>query len=566
MIDSSDRLPVEALAAEYAERLRQGQSVDIQEYIDRHPELSAEIRDLFPAVDALERWKRRRARRPGPALRRLGDFRIVGEIGRGGMGIVYEAVQESLGRHVALKVLPKQAVLDEKRLRRFRREARTAARLHHSNIVPVLGIGDVDGHRFIVMQYIRGVGLDEIIAQLNGVATGNAERRARAERLAAGLTTGRLVNRGPANGDSSAPLLPGASGPSGHHSARWDPASTSDRLEDQAEHEESEVGPFSSRPACDAASKLAKGQAPAAPAHSAQAVYWENIARLGMQAAAALSYAHQVGTLHRDIKPGNLLLDEHATLWVADFGLATAAEQDNVTQSGDIVGTLRYSAPEQLRGAADPRSDIFSLGLSLYELLTLRPGFVQRRVHDAPTTLTPPRKLNPDVPRDLETIVLKAVAPDTQHRYQQAHELLEDLAAFVEDRPIRARRVGSFERLWRWCRRNRALAAATASAATLLVIVAVVASAGYFATKSAFHEKHAALQSEQLQREKAEATLEITARAVDRLFQGFVPDRFMDAEEFVRCQPPAAAPAGNSLESRERRAVGGNVGVARRIG
>jgi WD40 repeat protein len=189
------------------------------------------------------------------------------------------------------------------------------------------------------------------------------------------------------------------------------------------------------------------------------------VARIGVQVAEALEQAHGQGILHRDIKPSNLLLDTHGTVWVTDFGLAKAADSDHLTQSGDIVGTLRYMAPERFNGQADPRSDLYGLGVTLYELLTLRPAFDEpdrhrllgRVLHEEPPR---PRRLNPKVPRDLETVVLKAIAKEPKQRYASAAELAEDLRRFLADRPVRARRASAVERLWRWVRRNPALAAA----------------------------------------------------------------------------------------------------------
>src|SRR5262249_34643807 len=174
----------------------------------------------------------------------------------------------------------------------------------------------------------------------------------------------------------------------------------------------------------------------------------------------ALPHAANQGVLHRDIKPSNLLLDDTGNVWVTDFGLAKAAgDGDDLTHTGDIVGTMRYMAPERFNGQGDLRSDVYSLGLTLYELLVLQPAFgeadrnklVKQVMHDEPGR---PRELNRAVPRDLETVVLKAIARDPAHRYQTPGEMADDLKRFVEDRPVRARRISPAEKLWRWCRRN----------------------------------------------------------------------------------------------------------------
>jgi serine/threonine protein kinase len=207
--------------------------------------------------------------------------------------------------------------------------------------------------------------------------------------------------------------------------------------------------------------------------------FYRSIARIGIQVAEALEYANRQGTLHRDIKPSNLLLDNHGNVWVADFGLAKTAEADDLTNTGDILGTIRYMAPERFSGHCDARSDVYSLGLTLYELIALRPAYeasdrhrlMERVLHEEPERL---KKLAPGVPRDLETIVAKAMARDPAMRFATSGALAEDLRRFLEDRPIRARRISPAERLARWCRRNKVLAASLGVAATALVAVAAL--------------------------------------------------------------------------------------------
>lgn len=169
--------------------------------------------------------------------------------------------------------------------------------------------------------------------------------------------------------------------------------------------------------------------------------YWRSVARMGTQVAEALDYAGSQGILHRDIKPSNLLLDTRGNVWVTDFGLAKAGAGENLTHTGDVIGTLRDMAPERFVGRSDLRCDIYSLGLKLYELLTLQPAFGEKDrtklIHQATMEEpSPPRRIDPRIPRDLETIVLKAIARDPAHRYQPGTELATDLQRFVEDRPI----------------------------------------------------------------------------------------------------------------------------------
>ena len=219
------------------------------------------------------------------------------------------------------------------------------------------------------------------------------------------------------------------------------------------------------------------------------------------QVAAALQYAHAQGVLHRDIKPSNLLLDMQGTVWVTDFGLAKLDDDRGLTETGDVLGTLRYMAPEAFQGHADARSEVYSLGLTLYELLAFRPAF--ERTQRKPlidqvlnADIEPLAKLNPAIPRDLETIVHKAIERDPQHRYQTAQELDADLQRFIDDEPIKARRISLVERLRRWSRQNKGLAAALSFAASLLLLLALgsAIAAGYLkksASLARLNEQHA---------------------------------------------------------------------------
>jgi WD40 repeat protein len=220
--------------------------------------------------------------------------------------------------------------------------------------------------------------------------------------------------------------------------------------------------------------------------------YWRSVATVGVQVAGALEHAHGQGILHRDIKPSNLLLDTRGTVWVTDFGLAKAEGQPDLTQPGDIMGTLRYMPPEAFEGQADRRGDVYSLGLTLYELLALRPAFEEKDRHrliKRVTTEEPPRldRLNPQVPCDLVTIVHKAIGREPGRRYQTAADLAADLQRFLDDEPIRARRTSARERCWRWCKRNPGVAGLTTAVFVLLAAVAAVASAGYVQTRLALN-------------------------------------------------------------------------------
>ena len=389
---SSDRDRLERLAQEFIDRHRKGERPDVAEYAERDPDLGDEIRRLFPALAVMEDLKpgsgdptvtlgRADASGDGPARERLGDYRILREVGRGGMGIVYEAEQESLGRRVALKVLASWAMAEPQQTQRFLREARSAAQLHHSNIVPVFGVGEHDHIYYYVMQFIDGVGLDEVLEKL---------RRLRWEDSAASSA------EPPRSAPTSETGLP--------------------RGEEARVREGSSASPFS---------VVLPGLSASSAVTGPEQSYWQSVARIGVQVGEALQYAHDQGTLHRDIKPSNLLLDDHGTVWVADFGLAKPAEHEDLTRTGDLVGTLRYMAPERFRGECDVRSDIYGLGLTLFELLARRPAFDapdrDRLIHQVAQTEPPRlRKLDPTIPRDLATIVHKTIEKDPSDRYASA--------------------------------------------------------------------------------------------------------------------------------------------------
>ncbi len=366
---------------------------------------------------------------------RLGDYRILREIGRGGMAVVYEAEQVSLGRHVALKVLPQQLLPNPKQQQRFEREARAAARLHHTNIVPVFGVGEEDGLHYYVMQYIQGQGLDEVLSELrrlkhekqpSGAGPLSGELKGSTSALSVETVARAMLTLG--DGPPSCVPDPGLDEVGGTG------ASLTSQRDDGGSP--SAVGSPSG------SSLVLPGPTGEGRKSKAES-YWHSVARIGAQVAGALHYAHQQGVLHRDIKPSNLLLDSQGSVWITDFGLAKAADEADLTATGDILGTLRYMAPERFRGTSDPRGDVYALGTTLYELLTLCPAFVgtdresliHRITQSEPTR---PTRLDPEVPRDLETICLKAIDREPTHRYQTAGELAEDLRRFLEDRPIQA--------------------------------------------------------------------------------------------------------------------------------
>jgi serine/threonine protein kinase/Flp pilus assembly protein TadD len=522
----TDRNPVEVLSEEFLERIRRGEAVTPEEYALAHPELADEILALFPALLMMEDLGEQTSDRTasiageagmpvGGAAGRLGEFRLLREVGRGGMGVVYEAEQESLGRRVALKVLPTGALNDPKQVRRFEREARAAARLHHTNIVPVFGVGQHEGTHYYVMQFIEGQGLDAVLSELKRLrAAGPAKSippipnepvkgAGPAADIARSLVTGRFVAQ-------AADASPTVTAATAAHESLTTPA-----LADLA----SQSGVSASG---------ASGTSRVTTLTETDRRFAEGVARIGVQVAEALAHAHGQGVLHRDIKPSNLLLDRDGNVWVTDFGLAKAAGGEDLTHTGDVIGTVRYMAPERFEGAGDARADLYALGLTLYEMLALRPAFnetdraslVRQVTQEEPPRL---RGLNRQVPLDLETIVHKAIARDPAHRYESANAMSDDLQRFLDGRPILARRVSSFERLYRWARRNPALAASLGCVALLLLVTTIgsVIAAAWFrntadAARIAARAAEAARQQADQSRRQAErASSEAEARRVE---------------------------------------------------
>jgi serine/threonine protein kinase/Flp pilus assembly protein TadD len=419
---SERELRFQAVAAEYLEAREAGRSDELSALLARHPDLADELTAFVADQDQVAHLaaplRNAVATAALPEHSRLpdslGDFRIVREIGRGGMGIVYEAEQLSLGRRVALKVLPFAATMDPRQLQRFHNEARAAAGLHHTNIVPVYGVGCERGVHYYAMQFIDGRTLAEFIAEQRGGPPSQVPTMAEAEAAA------------------SATTVP---------------------------------------PAAQVTS--------AAPRDAA---YFRRVAEWGIQAAEALDCAHSLGVVHRDVKPANLLVDGTGRLWVTDFGLAQVQSDARLTMTGDLVGTLRYMSPEQAlakRVVIDHRTDVYSLGATLYELLTLEPAFdgadrqelLRQIAFEEPR---PPRRINKAIPAEQETIVLKAMEKNPADRYTTVKDLADDLQHWLEDRPIRARRPSLGQRARKWARRHKPLVGATAA---VLVVVALLGGA-----------------------------------------------------------------------------------------
>ena len=472
MIDNTTRImsPVESemssrdeLLAQVLDRylaaLEKGTPLDLDRLAADYPDLAADIRTFAESLDVLHHaTSNLRSDQPGKAdeqatAKRLGDFEIGPEIGRGGMGVVYEARQISLDRKVALKVLPFAAVWDQKQIARFRNEAQAAAQLQHPNIVPVFAVGEQRGVHFYAMQFIAGQSLDEAVREL----------RQEAEQLASGETM-------------LAATTENAPQPTSTFSQQYSAGRTA---------------------------------------------YCRAVTKLGIQAAQALHHAHEYGVVHRDVKPSNLMVDHQGKLWITDFGLARVQNSPGVTVTGDVVGTLRYMSPEQAAGEhalVDMRTDIYGLGATLYELLTLRPAFPGDDRHQVLRAIAErepaaPRSLNADIPVDLETIVLQAMAKSRDSRYGTALAFAEDLERFLEGKPTLARRPTLADRTAKWFRRHRL---ATAAGALVLVLLTTVSTVGAILLAREKAEKEAALVQSQQHLDQSQQHFEQARQVVDR--------------------------------------------------
>lgn len=393
----SAREELDVVVSRFADELRRGRKPDVAVYLARHPELAAELAELLPLIATLERWGSDKetecVRTSIPAdfpLQQIGDYRLVREVGRGGGGVVFEAVQNATGRRVALKLLPYRVAADlPQRQARFRQEAATIAGLRHRNIVPVYAFGQHQGYCYYVMQYVSGVNLDWLIRRLR---------------------------------ETTAPV----------RVAEVLRAAGSD-------HELSTLAVESSLRGVGRQS-------------------WPAFAKIGLQVAQALSYAHRRGVLHNDIKPGNLLLAATGQVVVTDFSVGLQPEDAPADDDVEILGTLRYMAPERFFDRPDPRSDLYSLGMTLYELITRTPAHAaadrQRLIQQVlQTPLLPPGDRVPDVPDDLAAIVLKAAAKEPRDRYPSADALRVDLLKFLRRRPAAVRSSNWFGRFADWWRR-----------------------------------------------------------------------------------------------------------------
>jgi serine/threonine protein kinase len=540
--NENDRHPVEVIAEEFSERLRCGQRPNIAEYLTMYPEHAELIQTIFPSLEMVERVASRETGsktvpadpRFDPEHTSFGDFKILCRIGMGGMGIVYEAIQQSLNRHVALKVIHPSSSEKADHRQRFRREAEAAASLHHTHIVPVFGIGEDHGLQYYAMQLIDGVTLQQVVEALRSHVTrsgynGSATRQTSGEREAIcdASSERSTIDVAPSqwqarSSDAARRLLARQDRERPFHSESAGNAVTetdvnyrvrgSVVMDRKAKDEEtsftngttdqSSAG-FDPGTVNDAPTKNSYGLEPdedhsldssvsvsillgdAASSNWAASSdwtiawlprhYYRNVCRMIANVANALEYAHQSAVLHRDIKPANLMIDTAGSVWVTDFGLARREDIDEKTQAGEAIGTLRYMAPEQIAGGGDHRMDIYALGLTLFEMLTLEYAITSPKARLFDPVKHSDVAFNAQqirsIPRDLRTIVLKACEFNPGDRYSHARELESDLRRFLEDRPISARPIGFLESIVRWARRNPMVASLATCVASLFLVM-----------------------------------------------------------------------------------------------
>ena len=465
LAETSDQL-LDSIVDQFTQKVRDGLHPKVADFQSRYPQLHDQLGELLGSVAMIEQLKSTSAgpasdskkdrRIDFPMPETIGEYNVKAELGRGGMGVVYLASHQTLGRQVAIKVLPPSLATSSDRVDRFRSEAQAAARLHHTNIVGVFGVGQNDSFHYYVMDFVAGRGLDELISE------------------------------------------------------RANPISTS-------------------IPASDSSST----SNPSLNLNENSHYKW--VTRVGADLADALAYAHDRGVLHRDLKPSNFLLGDDGIVRITDFGLAKHSDSElHLTKTGDLIGTPQYLAPESLNSQYDARSEVYCLGLTLYELLISKPAFaggspaevLGRITHSRPRDL---RKVNSKIPIDLATVIEKAITREPESRYENAEAFRDDLLAFAEGRAISARRASTWQHATRWARANPLAAGLSGLSLGLLTLVAIATSIGYWST-------HEALGKLQQQTELLHEQQTATAEALDRA----VENENKTAAEFARAEANVA--------------------------
>lgn len=485
-IEEQQQELLDAVFDDVARRGQSGERPELQEYLQKFPTIARELTEVWPALLMMECLGRNlpageRSQAPHPWVpgeiatpypAKLGDFQLLQEIGRGGMGVVFAARQLSLNRVVALKILEPHLATDPLLQSRFLREAQAAGRLQHPHIVAVYGNGCEGGFSYYAMQFVAGESLSRLIGRLRRVEarsrSGGQPDSAAVEPMARDESPAPIKDL---KAVECPPLGPG----SVSETPIERPAPTRiDRLP-------ADFPAWKSSPRLKTTSSatLPETAFPSGPIDRNDPSFWKASAEIFRQAADALDYAHQQRIVHRDIKPANLILDERGALWITDFGLAKHQAEADLTRTGDVLGTLKYISPEQLSGQSAPTCDIYSLGATFYEFLTLQPMIFSsdkfqmlQQIRTQPPR--PLRLIDPRIPIELERITLKAVAKSAGDRYATARAFADDLECFLQGKPIQARPLSLAARMIRWLGRNRMTSSLVAAALVCCLVAAVL--------------------------------------------------------------------------------------------
>jgi eukaryotic-like serine/threonine-protein kinase len=453
-----------------------------------HPARAPVLRERIRQLEELGLMRRADASQAESFPERLGDFKLVERIGAGGMGVVYRARQESIGREVALKIVRPEQLYFPQAKARFRREIETIGRLQHPSIVPVYCVGEEAGAPYFAMELLRGASLAQLLRSFAG-------------REPSGLH-GRDFARAVATIARDADVTPEAA------EANW----------------------------------LFAGS------------WSESCARVVRQVADALAHAHGRGVLHRDVKPSNVVVTPRGRVVLLDFGLATSRADGEITRTGALLGSIPYFSPEQTRGdgkGLDGRTDVYSLGVTLYELLTLRLPYEQHETSALLAAIVagrprPPRALNRAVGRDFETVCLTAMNADRGGRYASAAEFARDLDNLLARRPIEARRAGALVHVARWMQREPAKAVAL----LLLLLLLVGGPLAYAAFQ---HRANVRLETARLrtdeQRSRADRLLQQARATIDRLVEPLRGEETDDIAEIARLKKEILLQAGATYAS-----------------
>lgn len=468
------------LAEEYLERKQLGEPIELNAFLKDFPDLASELADYIHLLEIMDGTLPLGSVQPEQPLKeRIGDFSLTRLIGQGGMGLVFEAVQESLGRQVALKLL-KQATRDPASLLRFTREARAAARLHHTNIVAVYGVGVDQGEHYLALQYVPGISLDRLLRSLRQSGSGSTLKLQKRDSTFEG--------QGKPEGTFNSTPSPQTQHPADRIITKW----TTLREKDP-------IG------------------------------YSQRMAQLFADVADGLAHAHAHGILHRDVKPSNLLLDDEGVIWITDFGLARINHEQNLTQTGQLVGTLRYLAPERLRREESELCDQYSLAATLYELVTLEPVYDGQSSEELLLKISkeapvPPRRHVPRLPIDLQTIIMKGLSREPKQRYATTEQMAHDLRRFAENQPIEARRLGPMQRTFRWAKRNPVVAG-LAAAVFLSLLSGLIASTLFY--WQAVQDRNDAANSESKARKSASDAMksESTLQQINEFYMSEIMDQ-----------------------------------------